>query len=264
MEDEEIEDMSYENLVQATIQYLDEFEKAKKEHIIILAKKLEKLGTPKDMISQQISRDLEGRVSSSYVRRCLAKDYKDRKQIRENSTSRPRESTPADNSKKVLVSITKKGRQENTKELPMPAPEEIPKANTLDTKDNDETTVDSLQNKLRNVELRSEYFAKALAERSPELPDLYERIRQLKEIETERTKQDFVSAESLNEINRLQQEVNRLQRELDERESLLANNTFHTDFELKDQMIPLIIVIDRKSWTAKATIDTSKVKSLNF
>lgn len=259
--DEELENMSYEEAIELTLERFDEIEDTKRRWIIILAKKLEKLGTPNNMISQKISRDLEGRVNSGYVRNCLGKDYKDAKQVREHCASQSRDLTRADDCKNVLVGITNNGNQETAKELPTPTPEGIAKTSTLHRQDDDQITIYSLQNKLREIEERNEYLAKKLAERSPELPDLYEKIRELEEIETERIKNDFVSAESLNVTNNhLQQEISSLREKIDEQESLLSIDTFYAELEIKGQIIPVTIIIDRKTRRAKVTVNTPKVK----
>jgi hypothetical protein len=137
MLDEEFDDMSYDDLIQVTLKDLEDIEHIKKKRIIILAQKLEKLGTPKEMISQKISRDLLGRVNSSYVRLCLGEVYKNKKQVREKTTTQSRESTRADDGKKVLVNITNEGKQETANALP------IPKEQYTSSNDN---TVESLQN----------------------------------------------------------------------------------------------------------------------
>jgi hypothetical protein len=136
MLDEEFGDMSYHDLIQVTLKDLEDIEHIKKKRIIILAQKLEKLGTPIEMISQKISRDLLGRVNSSYVRLCLGGVYKNKKQVREQTTTQSRESTRADDGKKVLVN---EGKQEIANALP------TPKEQNTSSNDN---TVESLQNKI--------------------------------------------------------------------------------------------------------------------
>ena len=195
--DEEFDDLTYEQLIQVTLKEFEEEEHAKKKRINILAKKLVDEGTPKNMISQKISRDLQGLVNPSYVRDCLGQAYKDRKQVREQTTSQARESTPADEAKKVLVKITNKGKQETSGELPTPK-EQTTKEFNLHIPRNDVITIESLQDKVRIVEEQRDYFAKKLAEKSPEFPELYEEIEQLQEIESRRIKHhDFKSADSL-------------------------------------------------------------------
>ena len=262
MQDQELEGMSYEELIRLTLKDFEEVEHAKKRRIIILAKKLEKLGTPKDMISQQITRDLQGRVNSSYVRNCLGEDYKDRKQMREHSTSQSRGSTSADDSKKVLVSVTNDGIQEAATELPPPTKEQSVKEHDLHTQSNNPATVESLQSKIRNLEREKDYFARKLAEKSPEFQELYTEIEELREIESKRIRHnDFSSAASFPGKNELQQKIEGLEKRIGEQDSLLAQNKFEADLELKDQIIPLIIVIDRVRGKAKVMIDAKKVRS---
>jgi hypothetical protein len=81
MRDESFEHMSYEQLIELTLQEARQTESTKKKRIIILAKKLENGGTTIDMISQKITRDLEGWVNSKYVRECLGEVYKDAKLV---------------------------------------------------------------------------------------------------------------------------------------------------------------------------------------
>lgn len=249
----ELEQMTYEQLIKLTLKELDNIEHLKKSRIIMLAAKLEKLGTPKDMISQQISRDLQGRVNSSYVRACLGEDYKDSKQVRKQSTSQSRGSNSANDSKKVLSSV-EKGAKEVTKEQEAIKPDLYSSA--------DSNIIESLENKIKDLEQERDYLIEKLGEESPDFPEVYEENRLLRQIEKERTKHDFNSAKSLNDTNSLQQEVNRLRNKLNEQEILLANNTFCEELELKGQMIPLIIVVDRTSKRAKVTLDTSKVETL--
>lgn len=114
MRDEEFENLNYEKLVQLTLKEAEQIEGIKKKRIKILAKKLEQGKTPREMISQKITRDLQGWVNSKYVRECLGEAYKDTHLVREQTTSQRRGSTPAIEGKNLLVSITNKGKQETT------------------------------------------------------------------------------------------------------------------------------------------------------
>jgi hypothetical protein len=258
--DEEFDDLTYEQLIQVTLKEFEEEEHAKKKRINILAKKLVDEGTPKNMISQKISRDLQGLVDPSYVRDCLGQAYKDRKQVREQTTSQARESTPADEAKKVLVKITNKGKQETSDELPTPK-EQTTKELNLHRPHNDVITIESLQDKVRIVEKQRDYFAKKLAEKSPEFPELYEEIEQLQEIESRRIKHhDFKSAASLPAKNELQQKIDSLEERIKEQDNLLAKNRFEAEFELKEEAIPLIILINRVTGRAEVMINATKMK----
>ena len=272
LRDEEFDDLTYEQLIQVTLKEFEKEEHAKKKRINILAKKLVDAGTPKNMISQMISRDLQGRVDPSYVRDCLGQAYKDRKQVREQITSQARVSTPADEAKKVLVKITNKGKQETSDELPTPK-EQTTKELNLHTPHNDVITIESLQDKVRIVEEQRDYFARKLAEKSPEFPELYEEIEQLQEIESRRikhhdfksaaslpAKNDFKSAASLPAKNELQQQIDSLEERINEQDNLLAKNRFEADLELKEEAIPLIILINRVTGRAEVMIDAAKMK----
>lgn len=253
MTDQEVEEMTYDCLINLTLKEFENIEQVKKKRIIILAKKLERLGTPMEMICQKISRDLQGLVSSSYVRLCLGDEYKNKRKVKELTTSQSRESIRANDSKKVLLCTANNGTQEKHVDE---------HESHLQTGN---PTIESLQNQIRNLEQERDYFARKLEEKSPDFQKLWEEISQLKEIERERvTHGDFTSAASSSTANELQQEVNRLQRKINEQEILLATNLFEADLELKEQIFPLLITIDRVEGKAKVVIDTAKIEAQNI
>lgn len=247
--DKDFENMTYEQVVQLTLKELKGVEKIKKKRIIILAKKLESLGTPKEMISQRISRDLQGLVNSSYVRLCLGDAYKDKTQIRKQSSSQSRQTTRANEGKKVLLAVTSEGKQDTGSILSSKQIESISQG---------DDTPERYQEELREVKQERDYLATKLAEKSPEFQDLYEEIK-LKEIESSRIKsEDFKSADSLPANDKLQTEI--LERRIVEQDKLLAKTRFEAELELREQVIPLIVVIDRVTDRATVTVDTSKMK----
>jgi hypothetical protein len=169
-------------------------------------------------------------------------------------------STPADEAKKVLVKITNQGKQETSDELPTPK-EQITKESNLHGPRNDVITIESLQDKIRIMEEQRDYFAKKLAEKSPEFPELYDEIEQLKEIESERIKhRDFNNAASLPTKNQLQQKIDSLEERINKQDNLLAKNRFEAELELKEEVIPLIILINRVTGRADVIIDAAKMK----
>lgn len=260
MKSEDFDDLTYQKLIQVTLEDLEEIEQIKKRRIVLLAKKLDALGTPKDMISQRISSDLQGKVNPSYVRDCLGKEYKYSRQVRKHSTSQSRESASADDSKKVLVGVTNNGRQETAKELPTSAPKEIAKASATSAQEDKQITVRSLQNKIKILEQEKKHVSDELSEKSRELDDLFEEMKQLKQIESERIKyNDFNSAESLLTDGRELLRVKALDKQINERDRLLAKNRFEANLELKERIVPVIILIDRLKETAKVTVDTTKM-----
>ena len=98
-----------------------------------------------------------------------------------------------------------------------------------------------------------------LTEKSPDFSEVYEERDQLRAICRERGRHaDFMSAASLPATSELQQKVDRLQNELNEQKSINAKNTFRAVLQLNARIIPLLIVIDRISGTAKVTIEAAK------
>jgi hypothetical protein len=255
MRDEEFESLSYEELVQLTLEEAKHVDDTKKKRIRILAKKLEDTGSPKYMISQKITRDLQGWVNSKYVRECLGEGYKDVKLVREQNTSERRGSTPAVEGKNLLVGIANGGKQETTTVLPTEQPVE-------DYEVHRQVSIQSLQDKIRILERERDYYTMKLAEKSPEFRELYEEIKELKEIESKRVERDFSCAELLPAKNESQQKIKSLERRIKEQDTLLAKDTFETELELKQQIIPVIIFIDRVTGKAQAKVDTSKIKRL--
>lgn len=154
MSDEEFENLSYEELVQLTLKEAEQLEDTKKKRIKILAKKLEKGGIPREMISQKITRDLQGWVNSKYVRECLEEAYKDMHLVREQTTGQRRGSTPAIEGKNLLLGITNKGKQKTT---------EIPK----EYKD-EETGISSSQDSelIASLKTENKRLRKELAEKN--------------------------------------------------------------------------------------------------
>src|SRR5215510_14073764 len=59
----------------------------KKQVIMETVKQLEDNGVPKEMISDIMSKELEGYASSSYIRQCLSDEYKDAKKQRLRNTA---------------------------------------------------------------------------------------------------------------------------------------------------------------------------------
>lgn len=120
------------------------------------------------MISQKISRDLQGRVNSSYVRECLGEDYKDKKQVRENTTSKSRDSAHANDNKKVLLSITKEGAQEAIKEQAANADDKKQDSALVD--EYETTKGENEENPLTSDNTNSTIFAATLSQ-PPRLKD---------------------------------------------------------------------------------------------
>jgi len=262
MIDLEFNDISYEELVKMTLKEASLFEKTKKKRIIILAKKLENGGSPKDMISQKITRDLEGWVNPKYVRDCLGEAYKNPKLVREQSTGQRRGSTPAGDDKNVLVAITNEWKQESVNEDPVTRKAVQPFRRVDSPLPRDETTsIESLQDKQKVTEQERDYFADKLAEKSPEFSELYERKRQLEEIEKERIKHNnFHSAASLSAKTELQTKIETLEKRASEQVALLAETRFEADLELPDQSLPVIIIINRSATKASVTLNRAKMK----
>jgi hypothetical protein len=258
MRDEEFKELSYEELVQLTLKEAKQIEDTKKKRIIILAKKLENGGTPIDMISQRITRDLEGWVNSKYVRVCLGEVYKYAKLVREQSTSDRRASTPAIEQKNLLVSNKNRGKQDAattvlSKEQAIHEQESRQQSDAI-------ITIQSLEDRIRILEGEKDYLAKKLTEKSPEFRELHEEILELREIESKRIESDFKCAASLPPKNRSQQKITSLEKRISELETLLAKNRFEADLELKEQTIPLTILIDRVTGKAQAMVNTVKMK----
>jgi uncharacterized phage infection (PIP) family protein YhgE len=247
---EEFDDISYEELIQLTLRDFEKLEQTKKSRIRSLALKLEKLGTPKNMISQKISRDLHGRVNSSYVRLCLTEEYKNSKQIRKQITSKSRELKHADDGRKALVTITNEGIHET---IELDAEEREPSRKV------ESDIIESLQIRIRTLQRQNEDLTKKLAEKSPQFHELYKEIEQLKQIESERIEQkDFTTAESLLSDNReLLQKIQILEEQLNQQQRLLAKYRFEAFLELKGQLIPVAILIDRFGETAKVMVDAT-------
>ena len=239
---EEFDDLTYVELIQVTLEDLEEIEQIKKRRIVLLAKKLEALGTPKDMISQQISRDLLGRVNSSYVRACLGEEYKYNKQVRKHSTSQSRELRRADDTKKVLLGVTNEGIQENIKE-------QVANGDELNPKNSDPGFIESLQNKYKILGICYDYLAQKFVEQSQE----FEKIERLKQIES-------ANAEAIRAKDELQHQINALKCKISEQDKILAINRFEAYLEFKDQIIPVIIFIDNARVKAKVTVNNSKIE----
>lgn len=77
----------YDEYYEWAKQKLKGIETSKQETINELAEKLENSGMPLEMISAEISRNLEGYVSDRYVRDCLNEKYK----VKRKQTSKPNE-----------------------------------------------------------------------------------------------------------------------------------------------------------------------------
>jgi hypothetical protein len=235
MIDEEFENMTYDQVVKLTLKELEDIEHVKKKRIIILAKKLESLGTPKEMISQQISRDLQGLVNSSYVRLCLGEAYKDKQKVREQTTSQSRVSASANEDKKVLISTINDGKQETINQLQTPKEEEsVRREIDPPLLSNDSTTIESLQDKLKAAEQHRDYLAAKLSKKSPEFSELYEELKELKEIESKRIRHnDFKIPPSLPVNNQQQQKIESLEKRINEQDTLLAKTRFEAELEPK-------------------------------
>ena len=210
------------------------------------------------MISQKITRDLEGWVNSKYVRECLGEVYKDAKLVREQSTSERRALRPVIEPKNLLVGIANRGKQDATTTV-------LSKAQAIHEQESPHQsdaiiTIQSLEDRIRILEGEKDYLAKKLAEKSPEFRELHEEILELREIESKRMESDFKCAASLPAKNASQQKITSLEKRIRELETLLAKNRFEADLELKEQIIPLIILIDRVTGKAQAMVNTVKMK----
>jgi len=90
-----------------------------------------------------------------------------------------------------------------------------------------------------------------------------ERIFALEQIEKERIKHDdFSTALSVPAKDVLQQKIDSLEKRVNEQDELLAKNRFEANLEIKNELIPLIIYVDRAAGNAKVRIDTAKLKEL--
>ena len=210
------------------------------------------------MISQKITRDLEGWVNSKYVRECLGEVYKDAKLVREQSTSEQRASRPAIEQKNLLVGIANRGKQDATTTV-------LSKAQDIHEQESPHQsdaiiTIQSLEDRIRILEGEKDYLAKKLTEKSPKFRELHEEILELREIESKRIESDFKCAASLPAKNASQQNITSPEKRISELETLLAKDRFEADLELKEQIIPLIILIDRVTGKAQAMVNTVKMK----
>lgn len=121
----------------------------------------------------------------------------------------------------------------------------------------------AVQDELKAVKKERDYFKEKLAEKSTEIAEIQEQIRELKEIESRRTKdKDFKSAASLPTDNESQVKIASLQKRNEELEDLLAVTKFEAYLELSERIIPVIIIIDRAAKKATVTLDISKIDSL--
>jgi|GEM_PF-6324902 len=257
MKDKEFENMTYEELVQLTLKEAKQIEETKKMRIIILAKKLENGATPIAMISQRITRDLQGYVNSKYVRDCLAQEYKHTKLVREQNTGRRRASTPAVEDKNLLVGISNTGNQETIVESALPKEQAVQETGMSD--DNGSVEIRPLLAEIKNQQERIGYLEGKLREKSPEFSELSDRMRQLEGIEQERIKRnDFKSAASLPAENGLLLEIDKLRKRLRDQDELLTKNRFEADLLLKEETVPLIITINRS--TGRAIVSTDEVR----
>jgi hypothetical protein len=215
---------------------VEELDGKKREIILELAKRLEESGMPKDMISEEISKHLKGYISDRYVQGCLKHEYKNQKK-----STRTVANTSSIDSKKVLVEVSDTG-------------DERPK-------------LAQTHNLTSGIVSESQYSNKHNDDEIKELQEILdaqrEMIFELEQIEKKRIKHgDFSTALPLPAKDVLQQKIDSLEKRVKEQDELLAKNRFEANLEIKDELIPLIIFVDRATGNAKVRIDTAKLKEL--
>jgi ParB family transcriptional regulator, chromosome partitioning protein len=195
-----------------------------------------------------------GKISlEGAYKQILQQEIYDKKQIGEQLTSQARTSTTFDESKRIFANITNE-KQETTNQLPT-TKEQAAKDHELHSQSSE------LQTEMEILRQDFAYLVERLGEKSPDFSELYEERNQLRAICRERgIHRDFTSAASLPATSELQQKVDKLQNELNEQKSIIAKNTFQADLQLKEQIIPLIIIIDRISGKVQVMIDAAKMK----
>jgi hypothetical protein len=213
---------------------VQELDGKKREIILELARRLEESGMLKEMICEEISKHLKGYISDRYVQGCLKHEYKNQKK-----STRTLANTSSIDRKKVLVEVSNTG-------------DERPK-------------LAQTHNITNGIVNESQYSNRHKDEKIKELQEIVdaqrEKIFELEQIEKDRIKHaDFSTVLSLPAKNELQQKINNLEKRVKEQDTFLTKTRFEAELEIKEEVIPLIVLINRTTGEATVNVDYSKMK----